>query len=51
MSESQVKRLFKIAKFLGVKYNENEASIFDFQDHLYEKMMEWEEENKMEFPI
>lgn len=51
MSESQVKRLFKIAKFLKIKYNEKTMNIFDFQDYLYEKMMEWEEENQMEFPI
>lgn len=51
MSENQVKRLFKIAKFLKIKYNEKTMNIFDFQDYLYEKMMEWEEENQMEFPI
>lgn len=51
MNEAQVKRLFKIADFLGIKYNEKEMNIFDFQDMLYEKMQEWEEENGKEFPL
>ena len=51
MGEKQVKRLFKIAKFFGIKYKEKKMNIFDFQDLLYAKMTEWEEENGMEFPM
>ncbi len=51
MSEKQVKRLFKIAKFFWVKYNEKQMSIFDFQDFLYTKITKWEEENGTEFPM
>lgn len=51
ISEGQVKRLFKIAKFLGIKYNPKKMNILDFQDFIYQKMMEWEDENGMEFPI
>lgn len=51
MNEAQVKRLFKIANFFGIKYKEKEMNIFDFQDMLYSKMQEWEEENGKEFPI
>lgn len=51
ISEGQVKRWFKIAKFLGVKYNEKKMDIFDFQEIIYEKMMEWEDEHQQEFPM
>lgn len=51
MNETQVKRLLKIAEFFGIKYNEKEMNIFDFQDMLYEKIQEWEEENGKEFPL
>lgn len=51
INESEVKRTFKIAKFLGVKHNEKNMDILDFREYLYEKMMEWEDENQEEFPI
>ena len=51
MNEEQVKRLFKIAKFLEIQYDEKKMNILDFQDVLYEKMTQWEEEHQEEFPI
>lgn len=47
----QVKRLFEIAKFLGIKYNEKEMNILEFSDYICDKMTEWEDENQTEFPI
>ena len=51
MNEAQVKRLFKIANFLKIEYNEEEMNIFDFQEMIYQKINEWEEKNNKEFPI
>lgn len=50
-SEYHVGRIFKIAKFLGVKYDKKKMDFADFLDLVYDKMAEWEEENGMDFPM
>ena len=50
MYEADVKRELKLAKFFGIKFNENTTNIFQLQEQIQEAINNWEDENGREFP-
>lgn len=50
MNEYMTKRIFKLEKFFNVK-KPNNLSWIAWSEELYEKQLQWEEDNDKEFPI